>query len=120
MSKEVKNILIEKAQELAIDPSFFYTQNIPQNVISTDSTMVLISEISSVFNNRASDVSTTKESSIEIQIFYRGNTDPDKTELIMNQQLEKYSFYQYDSYPDTNPDTGFLTRTMKYKHTEVI
>lgn len=120
LSKRVKNILSEQAEELEINPSFFYTQNIPQSVISTDKTMILISEISSLFTDRGSDVSTKKENRVEIQIFYRGNTNPDKTELIINQQLEKYHFYQYDSYPDTDPDTGFLTRTMKYENTEVI
>lgn len=120
ITKDVKNILLRRADELNINTSYFFTQNIPQNYIDTDETMILISEINSVFSGRASDVSTTKDSHVEIQIFYRGETVPDVTELIINQELEKHRFYQYDSYPDVDPDTGFLTRTMKYEKTEVI
>jgi len=120
LSKKVKNILIERAEELELNPSYFFAQNIPPSVLDVTQTTVLVTEIDSIFTNRASDVSTAKTSRVEIQIFYRGNTDPDKTELIFNQQLEKYRFYQYDSYPYTNPDTGLLVRTMKYKKTEVI
>lgn len=120
LSQKVKKILIERAEELEISPSYFFAQNIPPSMINVNETIVLVTEIDSIFTNRASDVSTAKQSRVEIQIFYRGNTDPDKTELIFNQQLEKYRFYQYDSYPETNPDTGLLTRTMKYEKTEVI
>lgn len=120
ITKKVKDILLKRADELEINPSYFFTQNIPQGYTDVDETTVLITEISSVYSNRASDVSTTKDSQIEIQIFYRGNTIPDKTELIINQELEKNWFYQYDSYPNVDPDTGFLMRTMKYEKTEVI
>jgi len=117
---KVLDILLEIAEELKISPSYFFTQNIPQSMVDTDETTVLVSEIHDIFTNRASDISTTKDSLVEIQIFYRGETIPDKTEMLINQQLEKHWFYQIDSYPDVDPDTGFLTRTMKYEHTEVI
>ena len=120
IAKQVKDILLKRADELEINPSNIFAQNIPQSYTETGETTVLITEISSVYSNRASDVSTTKDSRIEIQIFYRGNTIPDKTELTINKELEKKWFYQYDSYPDVDPDTGFLTRTMKYEKTEVI
>ena len=120
ISKDVKNILLKRSDELKINPSNIFIQNIPQDYTEVDETTVLISEINSIYSGRASDVSTTKESRIEIQIFYRGDTSPDITESIINQELEKNWFYQYDSYPDVDPDTGFLTRTMKYEKTEVI
>lgn len=120
VSDKILNILLSKSEELKIDSSNFFAQNIPQDLISTDKTMILITEIHSIFTNRASDVSTAKDNMIEIQIFYRGDTEPDRTESIINQELEKHRFYQINSYPDVDSDTGYLTRTMKYENTEVI
>lgn len=120
ISKNVKNILLNISDELKIDPSNIFAENIPQGYTETGETMILVSEINSIYSGRASDISTTKESRIEIQIFYRGDTLSDDTESTINKELEKNWFYQYDSYPYVDPDTGFLTRTMKYEKTEVI
>lgn len=120
VSNVILDLLKENADELKIDSSNFFAQNIPQQYVDVENTVVLVSEIHDIFTNRASDISTAKDQMIEIQIFYRGDTDDEYTQNKINQILEKQYFYQIDSYPDTDPVTGFFNRTMKYEHTEEI
>lgn len=49
ITKKVKDILLKRADELEINPSYFFTQNIPQSYTDVDETTVLITEISSVY-----------------------------------------------------------------------
>lgn len=120
VSNVILDLLKENADELQIDSSNFFAQNIPQQYVDVENTVVLVSEIHDIFTNRASDISTAKDQMIEIQIFYRGDTDDEYTQNKINQILEKQYFYQIDSYPEIDPVTGAFSRTMKYEHTEEI